>query len=559
MGKPKVPTVPAARQMDNYSTEVAQAFADAEKKFFTSGTAFKKDNKIDLISKYGYFKIDTYENTSPQDLHYVVFFYNKATQEVYETHGTLAFEYINLYRNKTITNFLLLNDQKVKGNNNQVISIQSEGVLTWDSGTNRVTQQLYSKHIPARDDQLIAFSESYTISNSSTTLINWKKSTLQKVGFRGPGAPYQILLHETAGMNMSESAVFKVPAHFCIGNRANNKGIIYQMADIACSVPHGEHTNGRAIGIEFVNAPFDIWKLIPDPKNPKNTIEETPRTRSHFKLNESTAGIYLFVEKINIRDATIQKGVQFIPLEFSEREEQNYFEIFIEESKLINKDSLLAFKINNKNIATRVGTRISIKYCYPLKFETLNVLVENFASNKLIKQCNLQDKNTWQSIYVNPKDKKTYYFYDKIFNETITNTPKGTNQTEKTVIMHFPVDLTLPAIFSHGHIGHHSDGFLQGIYLYLRIFEHLPAKGTLQSIIYLLTSPKTAGESNPIEITEILTVTRTSTIDNNSKAESNINVKFDKPVTPLQVKPKVYIELDKLVIERECPGVKTSL
>lgn len=556
MGKP---TAPAIRSMDNYSTEVAQAFAAAEQQFFAAGKPFNKDNTVNLVSKYGYFKVDTYENTSPTDIHYVVFFYNNATGDVFATHGTLARDFINRQRNKSNPNFLLFSDQHALTHSRVIKSIQNEGVLSWDSGTNQVTEQLYSTYKPARADTLIAFNEEYVVSDASTNLLNWRNTTLQKVTFRSVGAPFQILLHETAGMQMSESAVFKVPAHFCIGNPINGKGMIYQMADIASSVPHGEHTNGRAIGIEFVNAPFDIWKQIVDPNNPSQSKDETPRAHAHFKLNESTKGIYLLVEKINIKDLPSRQGAQFIPLEFAETQANDFFELMIPEAKLINKDALLAFKINNQPIATVNAGTVTLKYCKPLKFETLKKLVDDMEHHHLITQCDLHQKKTWQCVYYNPADKKTYYFYDKIFNETTTITPKSGGQSTKKVVMNFAIDLRLPAIFCHGHIGHHSDGFLQGIYLYLRIFEKLPIKGTIQSMIYLLTAAKTQGEQQSLLMPEVLTVSRTSEIDNSTKKEGNISVQLTTPISPAQVKPVVFIELDKVVIEKECPGVKTTL
>lgn len=69
---------PAVRQMDNYGSDVQDAFKKAEDAFFASGKPYRKDEVISLVSANGYFKVDIYEYT-PVDIHYVVFFFNKKT------------------------------------------------------------------------------------------------------------------------------------------------------------------------------------------------------------------------------------------------------------------------------------------------------------------------------------------------------------------------------------------------------------------------------------------------------------------------------------------------
>ncbi|KTC84491.1 N-acetylmuramoyl-L-alanine amidase [Legionella brunensis] len=553
-------TPPAVRQMDNYGKEVSDAFDSAEADFFASGKHFKTDEVINLISTSGYFRVDYYENTSPLDIHYVVFFFNKKNYEmtknpeVFEVHGTLARKYIELHRNlPNITNFPIDNDRLLKTDNEYVISVENECVLVWSHATNGVTQRKYSSYKPNNENTLVAFTEEYSISEPDLNFKNWKNATLQNLSARGVGRPTQILLHETAGMEMGTDAAFKVPAHFCIANVKDKKGNIFQMVDIAANVPHGEITNNRAIGIEFVNAPFDIWKQVPDPNNPKNSIDEIPRTKSNFGLKDSTKGIYLQVEKISIRDATISKPVQFVPLEFSETQENDFFEVKIPEDNLLNKTALLAFKINGKNVATAKDKVVTIQYCKPVKFENLKYLVELLYDNELIKDADFEDSEFWKSVYYDPEQDKTFYIYQRLFTEAITTTTQA-GKTIRKVTMRFMIDLISPSIFSHGHIGHHADGYLQGLYLYLRIVEALSAKATLQAMVFFLTSDKTDAEKIALEITEEMTVVRTSEI-NSAGGESNIDVKFSIPTTPTAIKIINFLELDIDAVRAKFPGI----
>ncbi|KTD53099.1 hypothetical protein Lqui_0054 [Legionella quinlivanii] len=546
-------TRPATRQMDNYGSDVQDAFKKAEDQFFASGKPYRKDEVINLISNTGYFKVDIYEYT-PVDIHYVVFFFNKKNYEatgkaeVFECHGTIARSYIEWHRNlPNINNFPIDNDRRMKTDADSVISIQSESALVWDSRTNGVTQRKYASHIPENENRLVAFTEEYAISNNDILFKNWKAATLQSISSRSVGRPSQILLHETAGMEMDSTAVFNVPAHFCVANVKDNKGTIYQMADIAGNVPHGEITNSRAIGIEFVNAPFDIWKQVKDPVTGQ-ARDELPRTRSNFGLKDSVKGIYVESNKIPIRDPVISKNVQFIPLEFSDSTASEFFELKIPEASLINKSALQTHQINGRNILALNDGVASIKYCKPVKFENLRHLIILLSDNSLIKEALPEDLGIWKSIHA--ANGKLFYFYQRMFSET-TTTSVVAGKTIKKITMNFPINLTNPAIFSHGHIGHHADGFLQGIYLYLRMFESLNAQRSLQAIIYFLTSEKTDAEKNPLELTEVMTVTRTSELVNGS--ERNIEVKFTPAASPATIRITNFLEIDLQGVDRKYP------
>lgn len=557
------PVVPAVRQMDNYGPEVNQAFDDAENEFFASGKHYKTDDVIDLISKSGFFRVDSYENTSAIDRHYVVFFFNKKNYdltknpEVFEVHGTLARRYIELHRNQpNITDFPIDNDRPLKADNNSVISVESESALVWSNSTNKVVQRTYKDYKPVNENTLVAFTEEYSITDAEINFKNWKNSNLQNLSSRGSGRPTQILLHETAGMQMDPSAAFNVPAHFLIGNVKDNKGNIFQMVDIAANVPHGEITNSRAIGIEFVNAPFDIWEQIQDPNNPQRSIDKIPRVKSNFGLTTTTQGIYLLVEKITIKDVTINKPVQFIPLEFSDVEERGFFEIKIPENKLLNKTALLTFKINGKDIAAERDKIVTIQYCKPLKFEHLKSLVELLYDNDLIKDADFEDGEFWKGFYYDPEQDKTFYIYQRLFTETTTTTVNPAGKTIKKITMHFTISLVEPCIFCHAQIGHHVDGYLQGLYLYLRIHEGLSIKATLQYMIFFLTSDKTDAEKIPLELIEEATVIRTSEINPATNAESNIDVQFSSPASPSTIKINNFLEIDIEAAKTKFPDIK---
>jgi hypothetical protein len=61
--KPRGGTVakPSERTMDAVLAETDVAFSDKERQFFSDGTPYDKKKDITLLSKYGYFKVFTYE------------------------------------------------------------------------------------------------------------------------------------------------------------------------------------------------------------------------------------------------------------------------------------------------------------------------------------------------------------------------------------------------------------------------------------------------------------------------------------------------------------------
>jgi hypothetical protein len=89
-GRIGAPVAPQRRAMDAYDSSVAEDFRQKEDGFY-SGSAHDDDTVISILSSFGNFKVETYANQgNPNDIHHVVFFYNKEAKETYEVHGTIA-------------------------------------------------------------------------------------------------------------------------------------------------------------------------------------------------------------------------------------------------------------------------------------------------------------------------------------------------------------------------------------------------------------------------------------------------------------------------------------
>lgn len=487
-------TPPAARQMDNYDDAVKKAFEEAEKKFFSSGKGFKKDEVISLLSPYGFFKIDYYENSSPTDVHFVVFFYNKKTKEVAETHGTIARFYIEKNRNKTgINDFVIINDRAAKANNQNVLSIGSNYTLLWESATNNVKLQEYKTYNPIAENKLIAFTEEFSIESAALNFKNWKnylsdatyKAYENSRTIRARGIPTQILLHETAGKNSltingvrKEGNIFFIP-HFCVNN-TNEKGNIIQFADVAEQTFHGEVLNDGAVGIEFVNAPFEAYEQEDFTDSDGITKKRIKKDGSGkpipiFKLHEAKDGIYV---KTNIPGF----GLLFIPLAFTAEQVADYFEISLPLDKVVNAAALekLEWGADKKKIALKDGEKLNIKYAKPDKFEHLLTLVSLLSKD--IVPLDVKNLNTWKTILT--KEGKQYFLFSKAY----TSQQKRRSPNDEKLIeeMTFGIDIRQKGIYCHGIIGHHADGYLQALYLFLRMYKTLDAEAAFKKLFQLL-------------------------------------------------------------------------
>lgn len=151
----------------------------------------------------------------------------------------------------------------------------------------------------------------------------------------------------------------------------------------------------------------------------------------------------------------------------------------------------------------------------------------------------------------------TFYVYQAFYNQAISTTSLPSGNKRKTITIHLPIDVIGPSIFCHAQIGHHNDGYTQGLYLYLRIFEELSIKFTLQCMVFFLTSAKTTSEQTPIYLPEKITVVKTSDVDNSTPPnESNIDYQISFPTSPTTVKIDHFLELDIEAVKTAFPRIK---
>lgn len=510
---PVAPARPRPRAMDTYDSSVDSAFTAKEQGFFAAHP-HTKDDVINLVSPFGFFKVETYPNQgNPNDIHYVVFFRNNITQETYEVHGTIAIFYINNVRNSAaIQDFPISDSRLYKANTQDGISYFSQYSLHWERATNNVVKKFYKPYDPAQavvasklhdydplnKDTLVGYSEEYAIASTTLNFNNWKDERglgryNGSIGIRAGGMPSQILLHETAGFgNLSISNVreaktkkgstfFPIP-HFCVNNQdSDDKGNIIQFVDLATNVPHGESTNQRSVGIEFVNAPIEAFKTG---VNNKPLIPLQPI----FNLDKSEKGLYLKTKLAGFPKL-------FVPLEFSAKAGGSHYELALRKDQLLNFATLKASVAVAKNKALDEDRdNVLIKFAKSDKFEHLATLVNSLVANKLIKGLDdLSDEKFWQPV-VKVGDKRFYIFEHAFVQKTIGEGEKAQVET------YFFSDIRKPAVLTHLFIGSHADGGLQGLYLYLKFVRNVPTEAILQLMIGFLTSAKTKGETAKIKL-----------------------------------------------------------
>jgi hypothetical protein len=538
IAQPAAPTPPRRRAMDTYDPPVDSAFTAKENSFFNTHP-HDKDDVVNMLSPFGFFKIESYPNQgNPNDTHYVVFFYNRATQETYEVHGTIALFYINSVRNNSnIQDFSISDSRQYRANTQDGISYFSQYSLRWEQATNNVIKKYYKPYDPAqaavasklhdydplKKDTLVGYSEEYTIASNALNYNNWKdEPDLGKyngsIGIRNVGMPSQILLHETAGLGdlsipnvrqettPSGHTYFPIP-HFCVNNQdAQDKGNIVQFVDLATNVPHGEITNQRAIGIEFVNAPIEAFKVDAD-----GHVLQPPQPV--FNLEKSEKGLYLKTKLGGLARL-------FIPLEFSTDTGGAYYELALRKDRLLNFTTLKAgIGAPKKKILTEDGDNILIKYAKSDKFEHLATLVSSLVTNKLVRNLdNLSNGNFWKPV-VQVADKRFYLFQHG-----------WEKRTEGT---YFFTDIREPGVLTHLLIGGHVDGGLQGLYLYLKFVRQVPTEAILQLMIGFLTSDKTAAETAKIKLKSKVLLKNDALVD---------------PATPIEKEFADVLELDETMI-----------
>ena len=468
--KPKPGDKPTQDTTPGFATDL---FKQKETEFMDKTTASHEEIKtITLLSEFGYFKVYQYEMNIPNVktvTQRTVFFVNKESKTVWDTHGHIALKYLDIIPDRTkVVDFPISNERFVKGQKRNKISRFSNYTLDWDEKTFKVTKKPYLNFDPKNENQLIAFNEEYDIGDKNIQFTNWKKflndatykAYAKDRDFRKSGAPRQILLHETVTKdNLSingikpESGTYFIP-HFCVNNvDAAGMGNIIQFVDVAERVFHGEAMNNRSVGIEFVNYPI-----------------EQPNDDPTKAIILTTAKHGVFLKTVLTKTPVTRL---FIPLEFAAEKAPNNFELQIPKKQVLNVIPLKALKIGNKDIVTEDKDNIIIKYCKSEKFEHLVTLIKAL-SVKDILDIDLTVIENWRAFVV--EDKKTYFVFGKAF-----MSKKGEGD-----IFHF--DIRKNGIWHHGFTGHHFDGYLQNLYAFLRIFKKLNAEETLKKLIELITS-----------------------------------------------------------------------
>jgi hypothetical protein len=472
--KPAAPVKPKPGDkptQDTTPTFAQDLFKQKETEFMDKTTASHEEIKtITLLSEFGYFKVYQYEMNIPKVktvTQRTVFFVNKESKTVCDTHGHIALSYLDIIPDRTkVVDFPISNERFLKGHNRNKISRFSNYTLDWDEKTFKVTKKPYLNFDPKNENQLIAFNEEYEIGDKKIQFTNWKKvlndanykAYAKDRDFRKSGAPRQILLHETVTKdNLSingvrpdkTSGTYFIP-HFCVNNvDAAGMGNIIQFVDVAERVFHGEAMNNRSVGIEFVNYPIE---------QPNDGII----------LTTANYGVFL---KTVLKNKPVTR--LFIPLEFATEKASNNFELQIPKKQVLNVLPLKALMIDNKKIVTEDNDNIIIKYCKSEKFEHLVTLIKAL-SVKDILNIDLTVLENWRAFVV--EDKKTYFVFGKAF---ISKKDEGD-------IFHF--DIRQNGIWHHGFTGHHFDGYLQNLYAFLRIFKKMNAEETLKKLIELITT-----------------------------------------------------------------------
>jgi hypothetical protein len=516
--KPKPPAKPAASKGASPSApitsstsanpvmtpEIEAAFKQAENLFFglLSGTPF---TTVTLTSKYGFFKLFEYNNPyAITDRHLVIFFYNKQSKTLYNVHGRIARLYLDQLKSHTdITDFPIDWEAPAKDSPKDRISRLSESARIWNHKTNDVQTVYYKKYTPVEESAVIAYTQEYKWAVPNISFKNWKSYKMDKYekarGIRYVGMPTQIMLHETAGQGNLVINQISDLFHFCINNADDaGNGHIIQVVDIAERVDHikGFPKDG-SVGIELVNLPFNSKDVKID-------------------LKKSTKGVY-------IKTSFTSYPELFIPLEFRETAESDTYTLQIDKQDLLNFDALAALEVGKSKtkILTESGGSVTLSNCKSVKYESLIALMKYMHDYKLVHKLNIYDKK--QYSYAVVRDQKTYILFQTAHKE------------EKGNIHHYAIDVRLPGIYVHGVTrSNHSDGYLNGLYVYLRFISKLSPAKAMQRMIDLIAGSKTAAVSRKsFEMAEVLT----------SKNDGDPANALEVPKKPIKFKIVNYVEV----------------
>ncbi len=513
--KPKAET-PAKQPADVMPAAVSAAFDKYEGEFFASTTPRTKDTKTVLKSPHGYFRVYEYDNQgNPKDKHVAVFFSNKRTGAIQEVHGTIARKYLELIPNRdNVVDFPITDELVARADASDRISGLSLYALHWNHSTNVVTQRPYKSFEPDKGDVLISCTQEFATGLKDVNFKNWKGEKRDKYnkksrGLRPTGMPTQVQLHETAGQgNMSitgasqdekDKDLYYVP-QFCVNNiDSSRKGNIIQFVDLAERTSQGPPLNDRSVGIEFVNAPIEA----------KNKSGELI-----FKHASSKKGVYL-------KTVLTSYPQLFIPLEFYPPDDESSFSLTIPEEDLVNKKALADLEVASGSVKQKVTSKkdgiVTIANCRSDKFEHMVSLVRLLQSSGQVTGLDLTRKEQHRSI-VTREGKDLFLFQHGWIKE-------------KGGIRRLCVDSRLAGVFNHGLTGDHNDGFLQALYLFLRVFKGFTPQAALQRLIDSLAKSKSAKAPKRPAITLPELVTISSTGEETPKSPKDIKIENYLDVT----------------------------
>jgi hypothetical protein len=435
-------------------------------------------------------------------------FRNKASAQTLEVHGTIARRFVDLVRNNAgVVDFPISDSRVWRADSRDGVSYFSRYALHWESATNKVIRRFYvpyepgmetvaahlHDHDPTVKTRLVAYAEQYDLPSQATDFGNWKDEAglgrySGSISVRSVGMPTQILLHETAGM--SDMAIanvqpaqtadgrtfFPIP-HFCVNTiGASGRGRIIQFVDVATNVPHGEATNARAVGVEFVNAPIEAFKL-------DQNGQVIQPLQPVFDLEHSQRGLYLGTKLGGLSKL-------FIPMQFSANPTGGFHELALRKDRLVNFATLNGgVGPAKENVVVEDGDNLLLKYAKSDQFEHLLTLMTTLISNGLVRGLDdLGGEAFWKPV-VRVQGKAFY-----IWEHGWLGVPR-TVSGRRVVDRHHCFDLREPGVLTHILVGGHVDGGAQGLYGYLRLARRLPVEAALQVIISMLTDDRTAAES----------------------------------------------------------------
>lgn len=487
----------------------ASGFGAKEQAFYGT-TPHQDDNVTTIQSPYGHFKIATYLNQGRAgDRHTVVFFHNTRSDRTFEVHGTIAREYLNSVRGRSnVIDVPIADHQTAKDNPTHRVAYFTRFAMRWDPATNAVITRWYQpwgenvkvardlhKYDPVSKATLVAYSEEHVIATPSLNFSNWKNEKISQyapdIKERSVGEPTQILLHETAGWDMSipnvenrgKSTPFYAVPHFCVNlSREDGVARVIQFVDIATQTSHGEVTNAWSIGIEFANPVFD---------------DGTPTSK--LKLTSSTRGIYF-------KTGLASLPRHYLPLDFASKPEPGFFELSIPKAaraggsgqqhraRLLNEQALStkAFSGKGPQIIDKPDHTV-LQYVRSTQLEALETLVVALTKGGHVPAVpDPSVEGAWKHII--RQNGKLYAVFEHGWVPIPPpgrKPPPGKKPAPDPVQFFF--DVAAAGIMTHAFIGGHADGRLQGLYLYLRLVRKVPAREALQLTINAIIRRRAPG------------------------------------------------------------------